>query len=649
MNPSDLYARLRETVLAALAQIIPDLPADIAARVEVTPTRDPAHGDMATNAAMVTAKAARQPPAKIAAALVQHLAGAPDIASAVAAGPGFVNLRLHSHTFRALLPIILNQAESYGDGTAGSGTKINVEYVSANPTGPMHIGHCRGAVVGDALANLLAKAGYDVTKEFYINDAGAQVTALAWAAYWRYLQAIGTPLSEADFTEEVPGGLQYRGDYLIPIGALLAEQYGASLALPDGGIAAPEVWLDIVRDFTIAAMMREMREDLHLLGVDQEVFASERAIVESGAVDAAIDWLQTQGLIYQGILEPPKGKTPDDWEPRPQTLFRSTQFDDDVDRPLRKSDGSNTYFANDIAYHADKIQRGYDELINVLGADHGGYVKRMQASVKALSHGNTAFTAILCQTVHIMRGGEPVKMSKRAGTYVALRDLLDEVGKDAVRFTMLTRKADAQMEFDLDQAVAQTRDNPVFYVQYAHARCRSVLRAAADMFGDAQVADAALAEALLDSLAAEAEMAVIRRLAQWPRLVEGAAQAREPHRIAFFLYDLAADFHMLWNRGKDDSTLRFLQADRPAETLARLALVAATAVMLPSCPPVLGVGPGTKRLARIAGGLGATLVLVVGGSSLISQRSAPVPVVQADSRPVRVKPENPGGMQVAGA
>src|SRR3984885_358257 len=432
MNPSDLYARLRETVLAALAQIIPDLPADIAARVEVTPTRDPAHGDMATNAAMVTAKAARQPPAKIAAALVQHLAGAPDIASAVAAGPGFVNLRLHSHTFRALLPIILNQAESYGDGTAGSGTKINVEYVSANPTGPMHIGHCRGAVVGDALANLLTKAGYDVTKEYYINDAGAQVTALAWAAYWRYLQAIGTPLSEADFTEEVPGGLQYRGDYLIPIGALLAEQYGASLALPDGGIAAPEVWLDIVRDFTIAAMMREMREDLHLLGVDQEVFASERAIVESGAVDAAIDWLQTQGLIYQGILEPPKGKTPDDWEPRPQTLFRSTQFDDDVDRPLRKSDGSNTYFANDIAYHADKVARGFDVLIDVLGADHGGYVPRMKAAVRAVSAGATKFEAVLCQTVHIMRGGEPVKMSKRAGTYVTLRDLLEEGGKDAL-------------------------------------------------------------------------------------------------------------------------------------------------------------------------------------------------------------------------
>jgi arginyl-tRNA synthetase len=339
------------------------------------------------------------------------------------------------------------------------------------------------------------------------------------------------------------------------------------------------------------AMLRDIREDLHLLGVEQDVFSSERALIESGAVDASIEWFHSQGLIYEGVLDPPKGKTPDDWEPRPQTLFRATQFGDDVDRPLRKSDGSNTYFANDIAYHADKVRRGYDVLIDVLGADHGGYVKRVRAAVNAVSQGRTAFEAILCQTVHVMRGGQPVRMSKRAGTFVTLRDLLDEVGKDAVRFTMLTRKADAQMEFDLDQAVAQTRDNPVFYVQYAHARCRSVLRAAVEMFGDAQVADAALAEAPLDSLTADAEMALIRRLAQWPRAVQAAAQVREPHRIAFFLYDLAADFHMLWNQGKDDSTLRFLQAGRPAETLARLALVAATAVVIRSGLAVMGVIP----------------------------------------------------------
>jgi arginyl-tRNA synthetase len=588
----DLYAAMRDTVLDALRGIVPDLPDDIAARVEVTPTREPAHGDMATNAALVAAKPARQPPAKLAAALVAALQARPGITEAAAAGPGFVNLRLDPAAFRALLPQILRAGEAYGDSNTGAGTRINVEYVSANPTGPMHIGHCRGAVVGDALANLLAKAGYGVTKEYYINDAGAQVTALAWAAYWRYLQAIGTPLSEEEFSNEVPGGLQYRGEYLLPVGEQLAAIHGASLALPDLGIAAPEVWLDIVRDFTIDAMLQEIREDLATLGVTQEVFSSERALVASGAADTVIDRLASQDLIYEGVLEPPKGKTPDDWEPRPQTLFRATQFGDDVDRPLRKSDGSNTYFANDIAYHADKIERGYDVLVDVLGADHGGYTKRMQAAVKALS-GNrpVAFEAVLCQMVHVVRGGEPVRMSKRAGTYVTMRDLLDEVGKDAVRFTMLTRKADAQMEFDLDQVLATTRENPVFYVQYAHARCRSVLRAAAEMFSPDGTADAALADLPLDSLAAPEELTLIRRLATWPRTVDAAAIAREPHRIAFFLYDLAADFHMLWNRGKDATTLRFLQPDRPAETLARLALVAATAVVIRSGLAVMGVTP----------------------------------------------------------
>ena len=587
----DLYAAMRDTVMTALRSVFPDLPDDILARVEVTPPRDPSHGDMATNAAMVAAKAARQPPAKLAGAIVEHLRQAKAVVSASAAGPGFVNLSLDAAVFRALLPNILRAGEAYGDGTIGNDIRVNVEYVSANPTGPMHIGHCRGAVVGDALANLLIKAGYDVTKEYYINDAGAQVIALAWAAYWRYLQAIGTPLSEADFSDEVPGGLQYRGEYLIPIGERLAEQYGTSLAQPDGDIAAPEVWLDIVRDFTIKAMMQEIREDLRLLGVVQDVFSSERAMIDSGGVDASIEWLRAQGLIYEGVLDPPKGKAPDDWEPRPQTLFRATRFGDDVDRPLRKSDGSNTYFANDIAYHAGKVSRGFAHLIDIWGADHGGYVSRMKAAVQAISDRRVGLEIILTQIVHVVRGGQPVRMSKRAGSFVTLRDLLEEVGRDAVRFTMLTRKADAQMEFDLDQAVAQTRDNPVFYVQYAHARCRSVLRAAAEMFGDVPVTDAALAEVPLDSLSAEAELALIRRLAQWPRTVEAAAQAREPHRIAFFLYDLAADFHMLWNRGKDDSTLRFLQADRPAETLARLALVEATAVVIRSGLAVMGVEP----------------------------------------------------------
>ena len=446
--------------------------------------------------------------------------------------------------------------------------------------------------LGDALARLLARAGYAVTKEFYSNDAGNQVTALAWAAYWRYLQALGTTMTQEAFAAAVPGGLQYGGDYLVPVGAALAASHGAALAGPGLGVADPAGWLDVVRDFTVAAMNAAIREDLAALGVAFDVFGSERALIASGAVDATIALLQQGGLIYQGVLEPPKGRQPEDWEPREQTLFRSTRFGDDVDRPLRKSDGSNTYFANDIAYHADKIGRGFDVLIDVLGADHGGYAARMKAAVAALSpDGRVSLDVLLCQIVHVLRDGEPVRMSKRAGSYVALRDLIDDVGRDAVRFTMLTRKADAQMAFDIAAAVAQTRENPVFYVQYAHARCRSVLRAAAETFGAARTADAALAAIPLESLENAAELTLVRRLVAWPRVLEAAALAREPHRIAFFLYDLAGDFHMLWNRGRDDAALRFLQADRPAETLARVALVAATAVVIRSGLAVMGVTP----------------------------------------------------------
>ncbi len=588
---ANLYADLRLHVLAALRSVVPDVPDALAAKVEVTPARDAAHGDMATNAAMVVARHARCKPADLAGRIVTALAGVPELASAEVAGPGFVNLRLGEAVWRAQLPVILRAGEAYGDSLAGQGVAVNVEYVSANPTGPMHIGHCRGAVVGDALANLLQKAGFDVTKEFYINDAGAQVIALAWAAYWRYLQAVGTALSEEAYAESVPGGLQYRGDYLVPVGAALAATHGTALAGPDGTPAPSALWLDIVRDTTMAMMLASIKEDLAALGVHHDIFTSERSLLQSGAVDRAIELLQEKGLIYEGVLEPPKGKTPEDWEPRAQTLFRATQFGDDVDRPLKKSDGSNTYFANDIAYHADKVFRGAAMMIDVWGADHGGYVSRMKAAVRAVADRDGTLDILLCQIVHVLRAGVPVRMSKRAGSFITLRDLIDEVGPDVVRFTMLTRKPDAQMEFDLDLAVAQTRENPVYYVQYAHARCCSVLRHAAEMFPGTPLTAEALAEADLSSLTAEPEGVVLRRLAEWPRVVEGAAIAHEPHRIAFFLYDLAGDFHMLWNRGKDDAALRFLQEQRPAETLAKLALVSAIALVIRSGLAVLGVKP----------------------------------------------------------
>ncbi|MBB5693604.1 arginine--tRNA ligase [Muricoccus pecuniae] len=581
----DIFRTIRDAVVTELRALLPDLPEELLARVLVEPPRDASHGDMATNAALVVAKPARMPPQKVAASLAERLAAREGIAAAAPAGPGFVNLRLEESLLRAQLPVMLRAGEAYGDGTTGGGRKADVEYVSANPTGPMHVGHCRGAVVGDALANLLTKAGWAVTKEYYINDAGAQVQALAWAAYWRYLQALGTMVTEEEFAASIPGGLQYRGDYLVPVGEALKREHGDALA-PGAVPADPSLWLDTVREFTVEAMMSEIRDDLAALGVRHDVFISEAALVRSGEADKAIAALAARGLVYEGVLEPPKGKLPDDWEPREQTLFRSTEFGDDVDRPLRKSDGTNTYFANDIGNHADKIARGFDELVQVWGADHGGYVPRMKAAVAALSAERpVSFDVVLAQIVKVVKGGQPVRMSKRAGTYVTLRDLIDEVGRDAVRFTMLTRKADAQMEFDLDAVVQQSRDNPVFYVQYAHARCRSVLRGA----GDPAAED--LAGAPLDALADPAEMALIRRLTAWPRTVEGAALAREPHRIAFFLHDLAADFHLLWNRGRDDATLRFIREGEPEATRARLALVAATAAVIRSGLAVMGVTP----------------------------------------------------------
>ncbi len=591
----DIFAAMRARIVAALREILPDLPEDAFARVATEPPKDAAHGDMATNGAMVVAKPTKQPPQKLAAQLAEKLAALPEVAEATAAGPGFVNLRLRESHLLALVPAVLAAGEAYGDSRMGQGVRVDVEYVSANPTGPMHVGHCRGAVVGDALALLLRKAGYDVTSEYYINDAGAQVQALAHAAYWRYLQALGTDMTEEEFAAQVPGGLQYRGDYLVPVGAALRQIFKDSLAEPGARPAPAGRWLDTVRDFTVTAMMAAIREDLAALGVQHDVFVSEAQLVRDGKLDQAEALLAAKDLIYRGVLEPPKGKTPDDWEPREQTLFRATQFGDEVDRPLRKSDGSGTYFANDIANHLHKIERGFAELVHVWGADHGGYVKRMKAAVGALSDNKVGLDVVLTQIVHVVKGGQPVRMSKRAGTYVTLRDLIEEVGRDAVRFTMLTRKADAQMEFDLDKVIEQSRDNPVFYVQYAHARCFSVLRQAGLAGPAGQGLPAALRASLgaapLDALTDPAEIALIRRIAAWPRTVESAAAAREPHRIAFFLTDLAADFHVLWNRGRDDATLRFIRAEEQAATSARLALVAATAVTLRSGLAVMGVEP----------------------------------------------------------
>ncbi|CAI9120315.1 arginine--tRNA ligase [Brytella acorum] len=585
-----LFARYLTQVREALRAVVPELPDELIERVELTPARDAAHGDMATNAALLAAKPARRKPVEIARELAARLVALPGVAAAEPAGPGFVNLKLRPEVLQSVVPSVLTAGRSYGDSRIGQGLRVNVEYVSANPTGPMHVGHCRGAVVGDALANLLAKTGHAVRKEYYINDAGGQVTALAWAAYWRYLQAIGTTLTEEAFAALTPSGLQYGGDYLVPVGEAIKARHGNALAGPDATPADPSVWFDIVKAETLEVMMASIREDLGLLGIHHELFSSEAAVLASGQVDAAIAALDAKGLLYEGVLEPPKGKTPEDWEPRPQTLFRSTEFGDDTDRALRKSDGTNTYFANDIGYHSQKAMDA-DVLIDVLGADHGGYVSRMRAAVSALTDGKTGFEVVMCQIVRIVKGGEPVRMSKRAGTFVTMRDLIDEVGAGAVRFTMLTRKADAQMEFDLDAVVAQTRDNPVFYVQYAHARCCSVLRGAAEAFGAEFTSGPSLLAADTALLSSDAELALLRRISTFPRLVEAAAQAREPHRIAYFCGELAGDFHALWNRGREDTTLRFIHEGDAAVSLAKVALVAATASCLRAALAILGVEP----------------------------------------------------------
>jgi arginyl-tRNA synthetase len=590
MNDQNIFAAVLDKVRAANNALVADgvLPHAIdQSRIVVEPPREAAHGDMATNAAMVLAKDAGKKPRELAEAIAAKLRADDLVARAEVAGPGFINLTLKPSAWIAALRAVLSEGADYGRGKTGQGSAVNVEYVSANPTGPMHVGHCRGAEFGDALANLLAFTGHNVTREYYVNDAGAQVDALARSAFLRYREALGEDIGT------IPEGL-YPGDYLKPVGAQLAAQYGPKLR--DKSEAE---WLPIVRARAIEMMMAGIRDDLKSLNVEQEVFFSERSLIEGARdeVGETIAALRRAGYVYEGRLPPPKGAPVEDWEDREQTLFRATDFGDDVDRPLMKSDGSYTYFASDIAYHKTKVDRGFATLIDVWGADHGGYIKRVQAAVKAVQAITNAAVAELdvkiVQLVKLLRGGEPVKMSKRAGEFVTLREVVDEVGKDAVRFMMLYRKNDAVLDFDLAKVIEQSRDNPVFYVQYGHARGRSVFRNAREVVPDLPSEETARASALaaapLDRLDDAGELALMRRLALYPRLVEAAAMAHEPHRIAFYLYELASDFHAQWNRGKDSPHLRFIIQNDPQMTMARLALVQGVVTVLASGLGVLGV------------------------------------------------------------
>ena len=552
-------------------------------RIAVEPPRDASHGDLATNAAMVLAKPTGQNPRALAERIAEALRTDADVAAAEVAGPGFVNLRLRDSFWQAHLAALLGQGTDYGRSTVGHERRVNVEYVSANPTGPMHVGHCRGAVVGDALANLLAFAGYAVTKEFIINDAGAQIDVLARSVMLRYREALGDDIGE------IPAGL-YPGDYLVPVGEALAKEFGRSLLqMPEDEALA------IVKDRTVDAMMAMIKDDLALLNVHHDVFFSDRTLHADNAraIRTAINDLTLKGHIYKGKLPPPKGEKPDDWEDREQTLFRSTDVGDDLDRPLVKSDGSFTYFAADVAYMKDKIDRGFQDLIYVLGADHGGYVKRLEALARALAGDSVKLTVLLCQLVKLFRDGEPVRMSKRSGDFITLREVVEEVGRDPVRFMMLYRKSDAPLDFDFAKVTEQSKDNPVFYVQYASARCHSVFRQAAEQLPGEDFGRARLS-AGLSVLTDEGEIGLIRKLAEYPRLIEQAALSLEPHRLAFYLYDLASAFHAHWNRGTDNPDLRFVKVNDPQLTTARLGLVQAVSDVLTSGLTLIGADAPTE-------------------------------------------------------
>lgn len=585
----NVFRYLEQRVAAVVEEFAVEqrLPANLdTSGVVVEPPRDPRHGDAATNVAMVLAKPAQMKPRDLAAMMADRLRQLADVSRVDVAGPGFINVSFHTTFWYRRLAEVLEAGSAYGDSALGDGKAVNVEYVSANPTGPLHVGHGRGAVVGDVLASLLQKGGYRVSREYYINDAGAQVDWMARAVYLRYLVAVGARDEDDWERAKEAGEIQYAGEYLQSIADSIKEA--------DGGRwqnASEHDWLPVFRTTAVRQMMQEIRESLDGLGIHFDTFISERELVASGEVEAALNRLMATGHVYTGVLDPPKGKLSDDWEPRPQTLFNSTAFGDDVDRPLKKSDGSWTYFASDIAYHLNKYQRGFCTMIDVWGADHGGYVKRMQAAVKALTGGEGELDVKLCQMVNLLDDGRPLKMSKRSGQFITLQEVVERVGRDVFRFMMLTRKNDAQLDFDFNKVTEQTRDNPVFYVHYAHARCRSVLRHAKSEFGAAAVSDEALQRVDFNHLTDQSEIDLIRAIANWPRVVESAAQAHEPHRIAYYLHDLASLFHLLWTKGKDDSRLRFISPANVPLTLARLALVRGIQLVIASALHVFGVQP----------------------------------------------------------
>ncbi|MHA1555189.1 MAG: arginine--tRNA ligase [Alphaproteobacteria bacterium] len=580
MNVFDDFSNRVGAVTRALLAEAGNPPGAKLAAIVVEPPREAAHGDIATNAAMVLAKPMQMRPRDLAERIAAALAEDPDVETVAVAGPGFINLRLTRAYWHGALRALIAAGETFGESSAGGGQRVNVEYVSANPTGPLHIGHCRGAVVGDAIANLLQATGHDVVREYYVNDAGSQIDTLTRSAYLRYLEALGEDIGD------IPEGY-YPGDYLKAVGEALMQRHGAALRSDD-----EHVWWGPVRETAIDMMLESIRSDLDLLSIRHDLFFSE-ASLQSGETDRiadALDWLSARGLIYQGRLPPPKGQLPQDWEDREQTLFRSTDFGDDVDRAIRKSDGGYTYFASDIAYHFDKLQRGFTHMIDVLGADHGGYVKRMQAVVQALSNGEGTLDIRLCQLVRLFREGVPIKMSKRSGEFVTLREVVDEVGPDPIRFMMVYRKSEAPLDFDFQNVTEQSKDNPVFYVQYAHARTHSVLRVAAETMPDIAASGAGQAHDVpLEYLVDDGEIALIRHLSTYPRIVAAAAEAREPHRLAFYLHDLAAAFHAHWNRGKELPQLRFTNTEDPDATRARLALVGAIKLVLASGLAILGV------------------------------------------------------------